>query len=115
MKATGSDPVMEELGRNLAKEYDKRGASYREIEHALIPVLGVNVPTAETIRQYHLGAVSRRGANVMWIAAICEFYGVRVSDVSLYFAERAEDYKGVLTRSNCNGLFAGQELCGAAA
>lgn len=117
MKASDKDPVMEDLARNLTKLYDDHqpDVSYRDIERALIPILGPTVQTAETIRQYHLGNVSRARADVMLVAAICGFYDERVADVSSYFAERAEEYREVLSRIACYEVNAGRELSGVAA
>ncbi len=115
-EVTHGDAVMQELAAKLKALYTERpDVSYRDIERALIPLLGNEAPTGETIRQYHFGKVSRKRANVMLIAAICDFYGVKVADVSPWFAERAEGYKGVLARSGCIGEWAGQVLCGTAA
>lgn len=86
MKTT--DPV-EEMSRNLSREREITGLSYKQLERAVVRLLGDrDAPTHETIRAYHQGSIRADRINDRLVLALCRVYNRPITEISPFVAER---------------------------
>lgn len=109
------DPVMKALGKELTRLQTEQDLPLRGLDRRLIEMFGEKSPSLQTLATIHAGVGTAARANLRVIGQICAGYGVSISDVSPELGRMAEDLIGLLTRSNCNDVWAAQELCDAAA
>lgn len=87
------------FGAVLEEARATKGLSYKQVERAVVHLLGPMAPTHETIRQWHLGKMPPERADIFVAAALADVYGKRLSELSEVIAERYDSVADLLIRT----------------
>ncbi len=84
------------------------GLSYGKARDLVRDALGPYCPTVATIHNYHRGESTPKHPDPLVVCALADIYKIDVSDVDATIAEQLESIRGLVSRSRCDSVVAGQ-------